>query len=189
MSGGAGQDTPAGRLDWMSHPLFLTFVVFLPTSVRGSFINQSIQRNAEARAAYSAGLDPVEAAWRTDTAEANEDITLMFERAAMTDLLRSPLHRRMTPEVRDRKFLYDAIYQRWNTQLPRIIAALDRFDARDGAQSGLSASFMGDFASKFGRIAECIYDRRPSLWSRIVMSEAEQNEVDLEIVENCEATA
>ena len=251
---------PAGRAAWLAHPLFLTFVVFVLTSIIGTFINQSIQRNADARRSYDDSLVQIAARWQDDASHANRITTLMFERAAMTDLLRSALQRQVMHEVLERKILYDAIYQRWNTQLPQILATLDGFDAAEGLRAELSASFIGDFASKFARIdgcitlvhdrflsratqhafasshlscppeavadpmrwlrldvdkirtgarrfetelltrfearrqierrvAECIFDRRPSVWSRIMMSEVEQDEADILRARECQVQA
>lgn len=66
---------PRGRAAWLAHPLFLTFVVFVLTSIIGTFINQSIQRNADARRSYDDSLVQIAGRWQDDASHANRITT------------------------------------------------------------------------------------------------------------------
>ena len=120
--------------EMLKHPLFLTLTAFALTTGLGTFLSMSIQDATDARARLSADHEAADRTWRDQSDAVNGITVAIFERAAITDLLRSAIRRGVEHEVMERKRIYDEVYLRWNGQMPDTLATLRDLDGRSGGE-------------------------------------------------------
>ncbi|MEO1424068.1 MAG: hypothetical protein AAFV09_12975 [Pseudomonadota bacterium] len=113
-----------GRWDWLKHPLLLTLVAFLLTTILGTAFDR-VLREREMAAEYREEDRASVLAMEADARAAVQDIVrIAYERSLALDLLRSAILRGAAAEAEARKASYDASYMTWNIALPENVQRL-----------------------------------------------------------------
>ncbi|MBY8974340.1 hypothetical protein KHP62_00880 [Rhodobacteraceae bacterium NNCM2] len=147
---------PNDSLRWLRHPLMITLVGFLLTTVIGSFYDGQLKEREDKRLSDAREVETA----RRHEAEAMRDlrsfVQLAYERQVRTDLVRSAIARGMQEEAIPRKKVYDEIYTSWNIELYPRLLNLRSLVGRDLDHSPYEKALETTVLPSFSRSDACL---------------------------------